>query len=296
MVMRAKTIRIHCESRLSGEAGIDKIAGFASEHFASSSLHIINEHTVGRVILDAHDPAVAAAQIPDAGDVHGQVRKCDTGSTGLHTGAYDTSSLCDTPCEPALYDGFALCNAAADAICESYATRAFCPCGQDDALDIILTDLLPCTFDYNNNDDDRYHARMLVGANPFIVSIQGIVDAPARPRGYYFEDVITRTLKGMAENAGEPNGMQQNNAPHAMFQSEQKKYDYVIRHDPRIPDILEGLILQAVTYYETGDAFCTDSACRMYNAHWQSDLVRTQVTNPALCKTHQNVINAMRGT
>ena len=73
-----------------------------------------------------------------------------------------------------------------------------------------------------------------------------------------------------------------------------EKYDYIIRNDPRIPDVAEGCILQALAYYETGEAFCTDRSCRLYNAHWQSDLIRTQVTDPAFCDRHLEIMNQMK--
>jgi len=51
-------------------------------------------------------------------------------------------------------------------------------------LHIIFTNKLTCTFDEN---DFRYHARAIINSNPAIISTSGIVEAPAKPKQYYFE-------------------------------------------------------------------------------------------------------------
>ena len=53
-----------------------------------------------------------------------------------------------------------------------------------ETLHIILTNRLTCTFDEN---DGRYHARAVICANPAIISTTGIIEAPAKPKEYYFE-------------------------------------------------------------------------------------------------------------
>ncbi len=35
--------------------------------------------------------------------------------------------------------------------------------------------------------------------------------------------------------------------------------------------------MQAVFYALTGDPFCEDKVCRLYNAHWQEDLLFAQL-------------------
>ena len=42
-------------------------------------------------------------------------------------------------------------------------------------------------------------------------------------------------------------------------------------------------------YYETGDAFCEDKECRLYNSHWQKELLESQL-NKKFCKKHEEVI------
>jgi hypothetical protein len=55
---------------------------------------------------------------------------------------------------------------------------------QLDHLHIIFEDNLICTYDEN---DQRYHARPLICGSPSIISIAGIVEGPAKPKGYYFK-------------------------------------------------------------------------------------------------------------
>ena len=46
-------------------------------------------------------------------------------------------------------------------------------------LHVIITNRLTCTFDENDN---RYHARAVICANPAIISTTGIIEAPAKPK------------------------------------------------------------------------------------------------------------------
>ena len=41
-----------------------------------------------------------------------------------------------------------------------------------------------CTYDAT---DSRYHGRAVICSNPAIISTTGMIEAPARPREYYFE-------------------------------------------------------------------------------------------------------------
>ena len=59
-----------------------------------------------------------------------------------------------------------------------------------DHIHIILTTLLTCTF---SEDDWRYHGRAVICGTPSIISITGIIEAPAKPREFYLAQ-----LDGMA--------------------------------------------------------------------------------------------------
>ena len=142
-----------------------------------------------------------------------------------------------------------------------------------DTLYIVITDRLTCTFDA---DDFRYHARAVICANPAIVSATGMVEAPAKPKQYYL-DVISSLSRDDAD------GIRQ-------------RYEgrFLEHSDPRIPEVMKGYLLQAVMYYETGDAFCSDAECRLNNSHWQEDLLRLQLETGTLCPRHQRILRQLR--
>ena len=142
-----------------------------------------------------------------------------------------------------------------------------------DTLHIIFTNKLTCTFDQN---DLKYHARTWIGSNPIIISTTGIIEAPAKPKKYYI-DIITNISKETIEKI-------------------KKKYkgEFLEYNDPKLLDIVEGLLLQIIFYYETGDVFCENNQCRLFNAHWQKDLFVSQIENKKICEKHEKILNKMK--
>ena len=53
--------------------------------------------------------------------------------------------------------------------------------------------------------------------------------------------------------------------------------DFITADDSRMTEILKGYVMQAVAYRETGEPFCADGLCRLYNAHWQSEVLLAQL-------------------
>ncbi len=164
-----------------------------------------------------------------------------------------------------LYDGFEFQNAITELIPMNENKR--------DSLHIIFTNKLTCTFDEN---DFRYHARALIGTNPAIISTTGIIEAPAKPKQYYL-DLMTNFSENKVEEI-------------------KKKYKgkFLEYHDSRISEITEGYLLQAIIYYETGEAFCPHRDCRLFNAHWQKDLFFSQLENKRFCEKHQGILNELK--
>ncbi|HJM79893.1 MAG TPA: DUF6775 family putative metallopeptidase [Nitrosopumilus sp.] len=140
-------------------------------------------------------------------------------------------------------------------------------------LHIIFTNKLTCTFD---KDDFRYHARIWVGANPIIISTTGIIEAPAKPKQYYL-DLMTNFSKRPIEEI-----------------KEKYKEELLDYNDIRLSEIIEGCVLQSITYYETGDAFCDNAQCRLFNAHWQKDLLNSQIKNKIICEKHKTILTKMK--
>jgi len=167
--------------------------------------------------------------------------------------------------EMILYDGFEF----------QKTITEFIPMNEDkkDTLHIIFTNKLTCTFDEN---DFRYHARALIGSNPAVISTTGMIEAPAKPKQYYL-DLMTNFSEKRVEEI-------------------KKKYkgEFLEYHDSRISEITEGYLLQAIIYYETGEAFCEHKDCRLFNAHWQRDLFFSQLENKRFCKKHQKILNKLK--
>jgi len=161
-----------------------------------------------------------------------------------------------------MYDGFEFQRIVSDLISDYEATL--------DKLHIVFTNKLTCTYD---ESDHRYHGRAVICSNPAIISTTGIVEAPAKPRGYYFE-LISNVVQGVNVD------------------TMKKKYQgtYLEYNDKRFSTISEGYLLQAIFYYLTGEAFCDLRECRLNNAHWQSDLLYSQLEIGKLCEKHQKAL------
>ncbi|MEC9416791.1 MAG: DUF6775 family putative metallopeptidase [Thermoproteota archaeon] len=43
-------------------------------------------------------------------------------------------------------------------------------------------------------------------------------------------------------------------------------------------------------YNITGESFCEDIECRLNNAHWQKDLLFSQLEISKLCKKHNEIL------
>ena len=140
----------------------------------------------------------------------------------------------------------------------------------NETLHIILTNRLTCTFDEN---DSRYHGRAVICANPSIISTTGIIEAPAKPKEYYFE-VMKLKAQGLDIKSAK----------------EKYKGKFLEYNDKRLTKILEGYILQVIFYNITGESFCEDIECRLNNAHWQKDLLFSQLEISKLCKKHNEIL------
>ena len=143
----------------------------------------------------------------------------------------------------------------------------------ENILHIVFTNKLTCTFD---DVDFRYHARAWIGSNPIIISTTGTIEAPAKPKQFYI-DLMTNFSNESVEEI-------------------KKKYkgEFLEYNDSRLAQVVEGYILQAIFYYETGDAFCDDKQCRLFNAHWQKDLFVSQIENKRFCEKHEKTLSKMK--
>lgn len=146
-------------------------------------------------------------------------------------------------------------------------------------LHIVFTNQLMGTWD---EGDLRYHARTGVYGFPCLISVNGLVEAPAKPREYYLLKSQYAALKmDDAVAAGlDP-----------MFAGR-----YLARGDARFTEVAQGYLLQSLFFHLTGDPFCEDKGCRLYNAHWQEEMLQAQLGGPPeLCPRHQAVLDSWRG-
>jgi hypothetical protein len=137
-------------------------------------------------------------------------------------------------------------------------------------LHLAFTNRLIGTWDQS---DRRYHARVSIYGWPSIISTTGVVQGPARPREYYFglmagldEEEVREELKGRFIDYGHP----------------------------RLTGILKGYTMQAVLYHLIGEPFCDDPDCRLFNAHWQEQMIRAQLgTGEEFCRRHQKLVKEL---
>lgn len=130
-------------------------------------------------------------------------------------------------------------------------------------LHIIFTGLLTCTFD---EDDWRYHGRAVICGTPSIISTTGMIEAPAKPREFYLDQMADKS-----KFAGR----------------------FLEYQDSRMTAVATGYALQAVFFFISDAAFCEDRNCRLFNAHWQEDLIRTQIEKPRICIKHMKIANLL---
>ena len=164
-----------------------------------------------------------------------------------------------------MYDGFELQKIISNMISEEENSL--------DCFHIVFTNRLTCTYDYN---DYRYHGRAVICSNPSIISTTGIIEAPAKPREYYME-LISNMAQGLNVDSLK-----------AKYQGTYLEYN-----DKRISIVVEGYVMQAIFYYLTGEAFCKNEDCRLFNPHWQKDLLRSQIEIGKLCEKHQKILEEL---
>ncbi len=121
-------------------------------------------------------------------------------------------------------------------------------------LHIIYTDRLFGTF-----GSKRYHARVVLGGQPTLISTSGLIEAPARPREYYF---------------AKANLLQSGNDLSELDEIYKDKFlDY---NDEKITKIVSAYTLQPILYYFTGKEFCENRGCSLFNSHWQEEVLSVQ--------------------
>jgi hypothetical protein len=185
----------------------------------------------------------------------------ETGTTMLGVVRYEERAL-ERPDRAGgvIYDGFAVQRALGRRLPDGERSL--------DRLHVALLDRVLGTW----GDDGRWHKRVTVLGPLALVSVPGLYEAPAKPEAYYREKGKHALLSGDAP-------------PREVLENEVEG-TFLVEDDPRTTGALEGYVLQAVHYLRTGEAFCEEAGCRLYDAHRQDALVEAQLRDPEFCATH----------
>ncbi len=144
-------------------------------------------------------------------------------------------------------------------------------------LPLIFTNQLLATYD---ESDHRYHLRTVILGFPAIVSTTGLVEAPAKPREFY---LAREQFRAMGLDAMAP------------ALAAELRDRCLLPNDERITEVAKGYALQAVFYAVFGEGFCHDKDCRLYNAHWQEEMLHAQLDGAYdLCPRHEAMAQTLR--
>jgi len=165
-----------------------------------------------------------------------------------------------------LYDGFQLQRVFLGLIAQEECSL--------EVVHIFFTNRLFATWDESNK---RYHARTSVYGIPSVISTTGLIEAPAKPREYYL-------LKQRYEMLGKD----------LLELKEKFQGSFIDYEDERLTEVAKGYVMQAVFYFLTGDPFCQDKGCRLYNAHWQEELIFAQLESGyEFCGQHARILDGL---
>jgi len=165
-----------------------------------------------------------------------------------------------------LYDGFQLQRVFSELI--AHEERSL------EVVHIFFTNRLFATWE---EGDRRYHARTSLYGIPSVISTTGLVEAPAKPREYY---LLKRQYEVLRKDLLEL--------------KERLKACFIDYEDERLTEVIKGYIMQAVFYSLTGNPFCQDKGCRLYNAHWQEELIFAQLESDyEFCRQHARVLDSL---
>lgn len=141
---------------------------------------------------------------------------------------------------------------------------------------IILTNKLFATL----GDDRRPHIRASIYGFPSVISTAGIVEGPAKPKEYYiYKQKYTQLGVWDIEEV----------------KTKRKfKGRFIDYGDKRMNEVLKGYIAQALFFYITGQPFCENKKCRLFNAHWQEDLIYSQIKLGKFCPEHKKLLKQIK--
>jgi hypothetical protein len=100
-----------------------------------------------------------------------------------------------------------------------------------------------------------------------------VVEAPAKPRDFYLKQQLGASLLTLKEEF---------------------KGKFIDYNDLRLTEVMKGYVMQALFFHITGNPFCKNKNCRLYNAHWQEDLIQAQLTSKNdFCAQHEKILTLL---
>ncbi len=146
-------------------------------------------------------------------------------------------------------------------------------------LHIAFTEELIGTYDLA---DEQFHLRVIALGRPTIISTSGLIEAPAKPREYYFVQMQLQATGLVTQED--------------LDDLEEEFSDRCLSYgDERLNLALRGYLLMALFYRMTGEGMCDDPQCRLYDAHWQEELIAAQCHDRlGLCPRHEAILNEAR--
>ena len=136
---------------------------------------------------------------------------------------------------------------------------------------ILFTNQLFGTLD---RDSGRYHARVSLYSFPNLISITGLVEAPAKPKDFYLKKQMGLSIEELQEE----------------YQGR-----FLDHGDLRMTEVLKGYAMQAILFHLVGDPFCDDKDCRLFNGHWQEEVLHSQMDGQyEFCPRHEKILRELR--
>ncbi|MBI3991178.1 MAG: hypothetical protein HY350_03405 [Candidatus Omnitrophica bacterium] len=124
------------------------------------------------------------------------------------------------------------------------------------------------------------HIRAAIFGFPSVISTSGIVEGPAKPKEYYLYKQKFAQL-----------GIWEREEPKIKQRFKGSFIDY---QDKCMTEVLKGYIAQALFFYISAEPFCVNKSCRLYNAHWQEELINSQLKSAKFCLKHKNLLKEIR--
>ena len=141
-----------------------------------------------------------------------------------------------------------------------------------DRCSIVFTNQLFGTWD---RDHWRYHARVSLNGFPSLISIVGLVEALAKPKEFYLRKQMGTPIELLKEE----------------YQGRFLDHD-----DSRMTEVMKGYAMQALLYHLIGDPFCEDRDCRLFNSHWQEEVLHSQMDGRyEFCPRHESILKELKG-